>query len=323
MTALIAVALMGPSAMGKTALSFVLAEHFEIEIISVDSALVYRGMDIGTAKPDSVMQQQIPHHLIDIRDVHEPYSVADFRQQALQLIQEINSRQKIPLLVGGTMLYFNILRQGISTLPVGDESIRRQLEAEKKLHDKGYLHRRLGKVDPEMAARLHPNDSQRIQRALEVYLSSGKPLSQWQQENQPMRSALNLLEIGLVPENRAWLHQRLEIRLQAMMADGFIDEVNALIQRPGVDERLPAMRSVGYRQVLQYLNGSCDYATMLEKVLIANRQLVKRQLTWLRRWPGLVVINADQQNQILNGESTGIDVEKKLIELIKAKVDYD
>lgn len=277
-----AIFLMGPTATGKTAAAIKLVQHLPLEIISVDSALVFRDMNIGTAKPETEILRQIPHHLIDIIDPTEHYSVAQFRQEALALIQAVHARGNIPLFVGGTMLYFNALQYGLHALPQADTALRTKL-AEQAQHE-GWpaMHKRLATLDPETAARLTPSDAQRIQRALEVCLLTGQTLSGLLQAK-PEGFPYPLLKICLVPSVRTELHARITQRLEVMFAQGFIEEVRSLQARyPYLEATFPAMRCVGYRQVWQYLAGEYDVATCQEKAQAATRQLAKRQLTWLR-----------------------------------------
>lgn len=272
---------MGPTASGKTDLALAIARHLPVEIISVDSALVYRGMDIGTAKPSLAERRQVPHHLIDILEPTEIYSVGQFRQDALQLMAEITARNKIPLLVGGTMLYFNSLQRGLAALPSANAEIRQRLDQEAAEYGLGYLHQRLQKVDPQSAARIRPTDPQRLQRALEVYELTGKPISQLIAETQadlPYR----LINIVLAPFQRKTLHARIAARYQQMMANGFLDEVRDLLARGDCHENLPAIRAVGYRQAWAHLHGEYDQASFIDKAIIATRQMAKRQITWLR-----------------------------------------
>ncbi len=277
-----AIFLMGPTASGKTALSVQLAKHLNGEIISVDSALVFKGMDIGTAKPTATEQDGIPHHLIDILDPSEAFSTGQFKSQALALMDDISRRGKIPILVGGTMLYFNALNSGLDVLPVADPVIRAKLDDELAHFGKNALHQRLAKIDPESAARIHPNDPQRIQRALEVYEISGKPLTSFfadHQEDIPYQK----IKLIIAPQDRSTLHATIAKRFRAMLQQGLINEVEALYLRGDLTEKMPAIRAVGYRQVWSYLQGEVDYATMVEKGIIATRQLAKRQFTWLRK----------------------------------------
>jgi tRNA dimethylallyltransferase len=284
--------LMGPTACGKTDLAISLCELFPFEIISVDSAMVYKGMNIGTAKPDSTILEKFPHHLINIREPNQTYSAADFCQDVAKSAEEIFKRNKIPLLVGGTMLYFKALQQGLSTLPSADPIIREKILNEAATLGWQALHEQLQKVDPMAAARIHPNDPQRIERALEVYYLTGKPLSEYFNEKE--KSPFHYISIGLFPENRELLHQRIEQRFKQMLAAGWIDEVKNLLQTGQLDFSYPAMRMVGYRQMGEYLNGTIDEKTMIEKGIIATRQLAKRQMTWLRHWPDITLMNPFQ-----------------------------
>ena len=281
---------MGPTASGKTALAVSLVERFPLEIISVDSALVYRGMDIGTAKPDAATLARAPHHLLDIRDPGEAYSAAAFCDDALRLMGDIVARGKVPLLVGGTMLYFRALLHGLDDLPRADAALRQKLEIEAASHGWPALHADLARVDPLTAKRLAPNDSQRIGRALEIYQLTGTPMSALLDQ---VHTALpyRVLQLALNPSDRAVLHQRIATRFDAMLADGLIDEVKTLRQMPGLTADLPAMRAVGYRQAWAYLNGEIDLNDLREQGLAATRQLAKRQLTWLRSWPDAVTLD--------------------------------
>jgi tRNA dimethylallyltransferase len=280
------ICLLGPTASGKTDLAISLAEQQSCELISVDSALVYRGLDIGSAKPD------YPHRLVNIRDPAQAYSVAEFCRDARAAIADIVVAGKTPLLVGGTMMYFKALLEGIADMPGADPEIRKQLEQEAA--EKGWpaLHRRLAEVDPEAARRIHPNHSQRLGRALEVYLSSGVNMSEWLQRQQAQpRGALGdtytVLQLAICPHPRQLLHARIEQRLRLMLEAGFVDEVQDLYRRGDLHLDLPALRAVGYRQMWGYLQGDYDLDRARELALIATRQLAKRQLTWLRGWPGL------------------------------------
>ncbi|OIM99227.1 tRNA (adenosine(37)-N6)-dimethylallyltransferase MiaA [Idiomarina sp. MD25a] len=274
----------GPTAAGKTALSIDLAQQIDGEIISVDSALVYRGMDIGTAKPTAEERQGVAHHLIDICDPAETYSASEFQRDATALINDILKRNRTPILIGGTMLYFKALLEGMSALPESDATIRKQLQAELDSHGLSALHQRLAQVDPDAAARIHPNDPQRTLRALEVYQLSGKPITELVQQRQ---GALNypIYQFAVAPQQRATLHERIARRFEQMLAEGFQHEVEALFERKDLHSDLPSIRSVGYRQMWQYLSGELKYQEMKERGIIATRQLAKRQLTWLRGWP--------------------------------------
>ncbi|WP_374090422.1 tRNA (adenosine(37)-N6)-dimethylallyltransferase MiaA [Methylomicrobium lacus] len=278
-----AIALMGPTASGKSALAVQLATALNGEIISVDSALVFRGMDIGTAKPSLEERGGIPHHLIDILDPAESFSTGQFRTQALDLIDAINRRGKLPILAGGTMLYFNALAQGLATLPEADPDIRARLDHDLHRLGSAALHQRLQAVDPDAAARIHPNDPQRIQRALEVFEVSGKPLSSFFGGTQEPALPCRLIKLIIAPEERATLHLIIAERFRQMLNAGLIEEVDALYRRGDLSEKTPAIRAVGYRQVWAYLAGEYDYDTMIERGIIATRQLAKRQFTWLRR----------------------------------------
>lgn len=278
-----AVLLMGPTASGKTALGVALAQALNAEIISVDSALVYRGMDIGTAKPTLAERGGVPHHLIDILDPSEAFSTGQFRNRALDLMAEITARGKLPLLVGGTMLYFSALTQGLAQLPEADPNIRQRLDEELQQLGKEVLHARLAQVDPLAAARIHVNDPQRIQRALEVYEISGRPLSSFFDGDQQAEHPFRFIKLIIAPEQRKTLHDKIAQRFDQMLAQGFLDEVRTLWQRGDLDESLPSIRCVGYRQAWSYLSGEYDFETMREKAIVATRQLAKRQFTWLRK----------------------------------------
>ncbi len=277
--------LMGPTACGKTNIAIELAEHLNAEIISVDSALVYQGMNIGTAKPSPALLAQIPHHLIDICDPAQPYSVADFCTDAQKAIADIQSRGKLPLLVGGTMMYFNALKQPLSQLPSSDPKVRVRIA--KQAAEEGWplMHQQLAKLDPDSARVIHAHDAQRIARALEVHALTGLPMSlQLQQEKQ---SAYRICPIAIMPNNRQILHTQINQRFDAMLAQGFMAEVEALYHRGDLSEDLPAIRSVGYRQAWRYLAGEGDFTLMRDHILAATRQLAKRQVTWLRSWADL------------------------------------
>lgn len=275
-----AIFLMGPTASGKTALALELAERFACDLISVDSALVYRGLDIGSAKPDAATQARFPHRLIDIRDPAEPYSAADFRADALREMAASVARGRVPLLVGGTGLYFRALQYGLSTLPQADPELRAGLAAEAATLGWAALHARLAALDPAAAQRIRPADTQRIQRALEVIALSGRPLSE-QQGGVPARFGYCVLKLALVPE-RAELHRRIALRLDAMLESGFPDEVRRLRARGDLVPDLPALRAVGYRQAWQHLDGAYDADEFRARAIFATRQLAKRQITWLR-----------------------------------------
>lgn len=292
-----AIFLMGPTASGKTGLAVELFQRFPVELISVDSALVYKGMDIGTAKPDAETLKRAPHHLIDIIDPTQAYSAAHFRSDALRLMADITARGKIPLLVGGTMLYFNALQGGLSNLPQANPDIRARLDDEAREQGWPALHARLAKVDPETAARLEPSDSQRIQRALEVWEISGQPMSVLYKQSVSEKLPYNLLKIALIPSDRAVLHQRIAVRFDIMLEQGFLQEVVRLRKEyPELTPDTPSMRCVGYRQALQYLDGEFDIAELREKGIAATRQLAKRQLTWLRGMDDIAVLDCLDSN---------------------------
>lgn len=289
---------MGPTASGKSALAVELARLERFEIVSVDSAQVYRGMDIGTAKPGPQLLAEIPHHLVNICDPSEPYSAADFRLDAISLVEEISSRDKIPLLTGGTMLYFKALKDGLADLPPADRSVRQRISQEAQEHGWPAMHRRLKQVDPVAANRIHVNDPQRLQRALEVFEISGKTMTEWQQQGlQPC--PFKILEIAILPPDRLELHEVIETRFHQMLADGLIEEVQRLFNRGDLNHGLPAIKAVGYRQVWAYLDGQIDYETMVERAIIATRQFAKRQYTWLRNWRGLEQIAAPELSRAL------------------------
>ncbi|WP_423185532.1 tRNA (adenosine(37)-N6)-dimethylallyltransferase MiaA [Alishewanella sp. d11] len=281
------ICIMGPTASGKTALAIALKHQLgNAELISVDSALVYRGMDIGTAKPTAAELNAAPHFLIDIRDPAQSYSAADFRADALQLIAEIQQRGNIPILVGGTMLYFKALLEGISALPAADEKVRAQLEAEAMALGWAALHQQLAAIDPVAANRIHPNDPQRINRALEVYRLTGQSLTELTaKQSEPFPYKVH--QFAIAPTDRAELHQRIEQRFMQMLVQGFQQEVQQLLDRGDLHENLPAIRCVGYRQMWDYLKGNTDYELMVSQGVAATRQLAKRQLTWLRSWQNL------------------------------------
>jgi len=275
--------LMGPTATGKTELAIELVGELPVDIISVDSVMVYRGMDIGTAKPDTATLKIAPHRMIDIRDPADPYSAAQFRDDALKQIKDIHAAGRLPLLVGGTMLYFRALLQGLSVLPMANPAVRASLLAEAEAKGWNVLHQRLEEIDPDAAKRIHRNDSQRLQRALEVYELTGQPLSVLQRRTEGgLNDTYQVVKIVLMPEDRKALHERIEKRFQVMLKQGFIEEVESFYTRDDLNEDLPAMRSVGYRQIWQYLDGKMEKAQLHEKGVVATRQLAKRQITWLR-----------------------------------------
>ena len=298
--------LMGPTASGKTDLAVSLLDHLNAEIISVDSALVYRGMDIGSAKPDAELLARVPHHLIDIRDPAEPYSAADFVSDARPLIRRITEAGRVPLLVGGTMLYFKALLDGLADLPASDPDVRRTILAKAAQCGWPALHAELAAVDPAMAAKLHPNHSQRIQRALEVYRITGRPMSELQRDQDGAGSLADdyqVRQLALIPHQRRLLHQRIEERFLKMLELGFVDEVNRLFLRRDLNDALPSIRAVGYRQVWGFLAGDYGFDEMVARGIAATRQLAKRQLTWLRKWPGLNVVPIDTvAGEVLGGD---------------------
>jgi tRNA dimethylallyltransferase len=289
---------MGPTASGKTGLSVELAQDLNGEIISVDSALVYRGMDIGTAKPSPTEMAGVPHHLIDTRDPATAYSAADFRVDALRLIDEISARGHLPILTGGTMLYFKALKHGLAVMPEANQQIRNDISARGSALGWSVIHDELARVDPKAAQRINSNDRQRLQRALEVYLISGKSLSDWQSEPLP-DCPVDLIELAIVPPDRQLLHQRIEARFRLMLEHGLVAEVDTLYRREDLHSGLPAIKSVGYRQVWAYLENEIDFETMVQKAIVATRQLAKRQYTWLRSWEDLRVIEAPLRTEAL------------------------
>ena len=282
-----AIALMGPTASGKSAYALELAERLGGEIVSVDSALVYRGLDIGAAKPTRDEQARVPHHLVDVREPWQPSSAAEFATDARVAIDAIVARGRIPILAGGTGLYFRALLEGLADMPHADETVRAGIAAEAAVRGWAALHGALAEVDAEAAARIHATDAQRIQRALEVHRLSGRSITSWQREARGERLPLKVLRLVLSPPDRAVLHERIEWRFDAMLEGGFLDEVQALRALPQLQAHpkpldLPAIRAVGYRQAWQYLEGDCDAATFRDRAIAATRQLAKRQFTWLR-----------------------------------------
>lgn len=290
------ICLMGPTASGKTDLAIRLCQHLNTEVISVDSALVYKGMDIGSAKPNAEELALAPHRLIDLIDPADSYSAADFRRDALDNIAQLHSQGKIPLLVGGTMMYFKALLEGLSPSPNADQAIRAELEQEAQLKGWPALHQELTQVDPVAAAKINENDSQRINRALEVYRLTGKPMSELQKvKSEPL--PFDVLQFAIAPSDRAVLHQRIEKRFKIMLDMGFEKEVLALYTRKDLHPDLPSIRCVGYRQMWDYLAGEDDYDEMVFKGIAATRQLAKRQLTWLRGWQNITWLESgDEEN---------------------------
>lgn len=300
---------MGPTASGKTDLAIRLREHLPVEIISVDSSQVYRGMDIGTAKPDAGELALAPHRLLDIRDPAQAYSVGEFMKDARAHIDDITESGRIPLLVGGTMLYFRALLDGLADLPPANPELRRQIQAEASEHGWPHMHGLLRAVDPLTADDIHPNHSQRIARALEVFRITGLPLSEFIARQRgglsarpPLSQDYRVIQLALMPTDRALLHKTIEQRFLDMLSSGLISEVQQLMTRGDLSLDMPSMRAVGYRQVWGYLVGDYDYDEMVARGVAASRQLAKRQLTWLRKWPGLVLVNAAMSGYGLAGD---------------------
>jgi tRNA dimethylallyltransferase len=305
-----AILLMGPTASGKTAVAVRLAQVLPCEIISVDSAQVYKGMNIGTAKPDAELLQRAPHHLLDIIEPHERYSAARFRDDALALMREITERDRIPLLVGGTMLYFQALTEGLNELPEADPMIRLMIDT--MAEDQGWpgVHAKLARVDPETAARLEPNDSQRIQRALEVYYLAGKPLSQLLKKPKYVYFPYTPIRIALVPSEREVLHLRIAQRFDAMLQQGLVAELKQLREEYGLEPAMPSMRCVGYRQAWEHLAGRIGAPELREQGIAATRQLAKRQLTWLR-----------SMENVTEFDCTGEDVAELVLEYVRRELE--
>ncbi|HEY1589663.1 MAG TPA: tRNA (adenosine(37)-N6)-dimethylallyltransferase MiaA [Rhodanobacter sp.] len=310
----LAIFLMGPTASGKTALACTLSGRFPLDLVSVDSALVYRGMDIGTAKPDAETLARYPHALVDIRDPVQPYSAADFRADALPVMQQISARGRVPLLVGGTGLYFRALQQGLSDLPEADPATRARLAAEAGRLGWPAMHARLAQLDPVVAQRIGCNDAQRVQRALEVIELTGSSLSELQRGGDRTHFPWRVLKLALLPADRHLLHERIARRFDAMLAAGFLDEVRALRARGDLHAELPAIRAVGYRQAWEHLDGNSSAAEFRERSIFATRQLAKRQITWLRSDPGARLFEPDRPDlparaadavQLFLGESGG------------------
>ena len=291
-----AILLVGPTASGKTALAFELAARFPCDIVSVDSAQVFRDMDIGTAKPDAATLERFPHRLIDLITPEQRYSAAQFRADALREMESISAAGRIPLLVGGTMLYVKALREGLAELPQADPAMRAQIDAEAATQGWPAMHAELARLDPETAARLKPTDAQRIQRALEVVRLTGRTLGSFFAEQAASPLPFNMLNIALVPSDRSVLHARIGERFAAMLAAGLVDEVKALRKRYTLDAGLPSMRCVGYRQVWEMLDGELPAKELRERGIYATRQFAKRQLTWLRSMEGLTVVDSLASN---------------------------
>ncbi|MFQ0972427.1 tRNA (adenosine(37)-N6)-dimethylallyltransferase MiaA [Gilliamella sp. CG35] len=292
------ISLMGPTASGKTAFAMALYDRYPIDIISVDSALIYRGMNIGTAKPTQSELQIYPHKLIDICDPSESYSAANFRSDAISAIENTLNNGRIPLLVGGTMLYFKALIEGLSPLPAANSEIRQQIEEKANKYGWQSIHEELKKVDPVSASRIHPNDPQRLNRALEVYLISGKSLTELTQHSGELLP-YDIMQFAIMPPDRAELHQRIEQRFLQMLELGFEDEVKRLMERGDLHPNLPSIRCVGYRQMWEYLSGEISYDEMVFKGICATRQLAKRQITWLRGWKQPITwLNGDNMDSV-------------------------
>ncbi|CBL45696.1 tRNA delta(2)-isopentenylpyrophosphate transferase [gamma proteobacterium HdN1] len=293
--------LMGPTAAGKTAAALTLAAHGNCQLISVDSALIYRGMDIGTAKPDAATLARFPHRLVDIRDPAEAYSAAEFREDALREMAEIHAFGATPVLVGGTMLYYRALQQGMADLPPANPEVRAEIEAIAQTAGWPQVHALLAAVDPIAANRIHPTDPQRLQRALEVYKITGVPLSEWHQrqkdaEIQSGAIPWNITAVALCPPQRSSLHEAIARRFRQMLEDGFEEEVLGLRARGDLTLKHPSMRAVGYRQMWEYLDGTTTRDQMIEQGIVATRQLAKRQITWLRSWPSLQWLDPMQKD---------------------------
>lgn len=288
---------MGPTASGKSDLALRLHEKLNIRIISVDSALVYRGMNIGTAKPSQALLSQVPHDLVDICDPSDIYSAGRFYDDVLQCIKHAFERGECPLLVGGTFMYFKRLQAGVASLPPRDDAIRASIDGQAKVHGWEHLHKGLIEIDPKLAAHIHPNDRQRIQRGLEIAMITQKPPSEHWKESLP-ESGYQFLNMAVVPKNRALLHERIEKRMLDMVEAGFLEEVEYFFNQSHLHEQLPAMRLVGYRQFWSHLKGECSLDEAIYRSIVATRQLAKRQLTWLRSWPNLQSFNLEDDNDI-------------------------
>lgn len=305
--------LLGPTATGKTALACELTQTLPLEVISVDSAMIYREMNIGTAKPSPSELQQTPHHLIDILNPPDVYSAAQFCTDALALIETIKQRGKFPLLVGGTMLYFNALQGGLSVLPQANEAFRATFDLDVAQQGLGYLYQQLVKADPVAALKIHPNDEKRIQRALEVYHLSGQPLSSHWKQKLHSNQKLQFVNFILIPPQRSWLHERIALRFDAMLQQGFVAEVDGLLKKWGLSSTCPAMQCAGYRQIYEYLAGRYDSTEMQQRGIAATRQLAKRQITWLRQWP-------QEERYPAEDRSTSRHIMAKIAEIIDNRV---
>jgi tRNA dimethylallyltransferase len=317
-----AIFIMGPTASGKTDLAMRLCDVLPCEIISVDSALVYKGMDIGTAKPTWQERVQYPHHLVDILDPAQIYSAAQFRYDALALMADITARGKVPLLVGGTMLYFRALLEGLSVLPEADPLVRADIEKDAEQFGWAYVHQQLQQVDPVSAARINANDPQRLQRALEVYRLSGVSMTQLREEEQLHKKPFpyKVLQIAVAPAERAVVHQRIASRFHHMLEQGFESEVRALFERGDLNTDMPSVRAVGYRQMWDYFEGEYDYAVMQEKGIAATRQLAKRQFTWLRSWQDVNWIYTDKRDEALPKKEVIGHLLQKTLQLVKNRL---
>lgn len=289
---------MGPTASGKTDVAVKLTSQLPCEIISVDSAMVYRGMDIGTAKPDAEILKIAPHRLLDICDPGQAYSTGQFRIDALREIDDILASNKIPVLVGGTMLYFHNLQKGIAELPQANMDVREDILQQANLHGWHVLHQRLQKIDPFAAQRIHPNDPQRIQRALEVYAITGRSLTELTQQNDIATLPYEFINLAIAPTDRAQLHDNIEQRFHSMLQQGFVAEVEKLFRRGDLTADLPSLRAVGYRQIWHYLEDNLNYETMQERSIIATRQLAKRQFTWLRSWENITWFASEDSKRL-------------------------
>lgn len=292
------ICLMGPTAVGKTPLAVEMVKRFPLEIVSVDSAMVYLHMDIGTAKPTAQVLNIAPHRLINLLDPKDAYSAGQFREDALREMDDIIVHGRIPLLVGGTMLYFRVLQQGLANLPRADINLRNELQMRAEKEGWEALHAFLASIDPKAAERIHVNDSQRIQRALEVYLLTNKPMSTWQAEDTHSLSGYHLHNLVINPADRKYLHERIAKRFLQMLDLGLIEEVRQLYERGDLTKELPSMRSVGYREVWDYLDGQLKYEEMCDKAIVSTRQLAKRQMTWLRSWPDTTCLDAQSKRMM-------------------------